>query len=157
MKQLLTTYDDVHRTTDDGHPTITKAHHEPMAQVSQKGKDTILKQRPVPGTKFRDHNLQTSKCYLTCKYKHGNWTTWSLWGLLKNAFNFFYDSWLIKYIAKIPDPVKHFKHWTSFCDIDDVNYIPKFDYRKRFVPTFFIFHLSSKKITKLIESKKSLN
>ena len=35
MKQLLTTHD-THQTTYDGHPTITIAHHELMAQVSSK-------------------------------------------------------------------------------------------------------------------------
>ena len=35
MKQLLKT-DDARHTSNDGHPTIKIAHHEPMAQVAKK-------------------------------------------------------------------------------------------------------------------------
>ena len=33
-KSFEAVVNDGRRTTDDGHPTITVAHHEPMAQVS---------------------------------------------------------------------------------------------------------------------------
>ena len=34
LKQLLTTDNNARLTTDDRHPIITIAHHEPMAKVS---------------------------------------------------------------------------------------------------------------------------
>ena len=40
-------------------------------------------------------------------------------------------------VALIPDPVMHFTPQTSFRDIEDVEYIPKFGYRNLLNPIFF--------------------
>ena len=43
----------------------------------------------------------------------------------------------MSYVLLIPDPVMHFTPRTSFCGIEDVEYIPKFGYRNLLNPNFF--------------------
>ena len=47
MKQLLTAHNTLHMT-DDGHPTITIAHHEPIAQVSLKNQKMAKRHEKLP-------------------------------------------------------------------------------------------------------------
>ena len=57
-----------------------------------------------------------------------------------------------KFLTLIPDNVMHFRPETSFRGSEDIEYIPKFDYRNLLNPIFF--HVIVQKDPKGIKIKK---